>query len=75
MTTTDQSTTHLISQSGERGPRVDVVVAMFARMLEYEEEVARGDRTPNYILDDNRRAVAKDQLITKQRRSRLEKKK
>lgn len=44
--------THLISKQGERGPRIDVVMAMFDRMLEYEEEVARGERIPQYILQD-----------------------
>lgn len=41
---------HLLSEAGERGPRVEVVLAMFERMLEYEEEVARGERIPQYVV-------------------------
>jgi len=44
--------THLLSETGERGPRLDVVLRMFERMLEYEEEVERGERVPCYILKD-----------------------
>ncbi len=56
--------THLISDNGERGPRIWVYRAMIERMLEYEDEVARGIRIPNYILEERRRAEA-----TKQRRA------
>lgn len=46
--------THLISPTGERGPRISAYRAMIDRMLEYEDEVARGERIPNYILEQQR---------------------
>jgi len=51
MQTTDETTqTYLVSDSGEKGPRMDVVQRMFERMLEYEEEVRTGKRIPQSLL-------------------------
>lgn len=46
--------THLILANGERGPRIAVYEAMIERMYEYYDEVERGERIPNYILEQQR---------------------
>lgn len=60
--------THLVSETGERGPRLDVVLAMFERMLEYEEEVARGERIPQYVMKDGK-LVALGAALPRQKKS------
>lgn len=41
---------YLYDANGNRGPRIDVYRRMLARVIEYEEEVRDGIRTPVYTL-------------------------
>lgn len=71
MTEKASQQTHLISATGERGPRLDVVLRMFDRMLEYEEEIARGERVPQYVMQDGKIvAVGAAEPKTKKRTAR-----
>ena len=40
----EKKSQHLVSESGEIGPRLDVVLRMFDRSAEFEEEVRSGRR-------------------------------
>jgi hypothetical protein len=38
---------HLVSDTGAVGPRIDVVIRIFQRIEDYEEEVRMGRQIPN----------------------------
>lgn len=47
---------YLISETGATGPRVDILLQIFARIEEFEEELKTGRRTlvhPHTLTDNN----------------------
>ena len=52
------------------GPRMDVVMRMLERVLEYEDEVRRGVRIPQSVLDQQARDAARKRVTAKRQSKR-----
>lgn len=63
------------SVTGAAGPRIDVVMRMFDRILEYEDEVRRGKRIPQTVLNAKLRERTRSELTTKRHVKRAANKK